>query len=94
MPLLTITDEQRQAERRRAEEIAAGDRMRRREKLVVLLICVAWNVVGLAIMARAMASLDPDVSAALWALGPLVGYGGMGLTLLGYFIYLTEQGDL
>jgi hypothetical protein len=94
MPLLTITEQQREAERRRAEELAAGDRMRRREKVIVLLICVAWNVAGVAIMARAMASLDPDVSAALWALGPFVGYGGMGLTLLGYVVYLTEQGDL
>lgn len=94
MPLVTISPRQRDAEIRRAEEHEAWERAHRRGKLVVLLLCVVWNLIGMAIMAIGMADSDPERAMGLFALGPFVGYTGMGLTLLFYFIRLSERGDI
>lgn len=94
MPLVTISPRQRDAEIRRATELAAWERSHRRGKLVVLLLCVGWNVIGLAIMGLGMAETDPERAIGLFALGPFVGYAGLGVTLLFYFLRLAERGDI
>ncbi len=94
MPLVTISTRQRDAEIRRAAELEAWERGQRRGKLVVLLLCVGWNVVGLAIMGLGMAETNPQRAMGLFALGPFVGYAGMGVTLLFYFLRLAERGDI
>lgn len=94
MPLVTISPRQRNAEIRRAAELEAWERSHRRGKLVVLLLCVIWNLVGMAIMGVGMADSNPDRALGLFALGPFVGYTGMGLTLLVYFIRIAERGDI
>lgn len=94
MPLVTISPRQREAEIRRAAELGAWERSHRRGKLVVLLLCVGWNLVGMATMGMGMADSDPDRAMGLFALGPFVGYAGMGLTLLFYFLRLSERGDI
>lgn len=94
MPLLTITDSQRDAEIARAAELAAVERMIWRERLVVLLLVMAWQVAGLGFMVWAMASRDPVRAQGMWVLGPAIGWVGAGLTLLAYYVRLNERGDL
>ena len=94
MPLLTISPRQRDAESRRAAELEAWERGRRRQNLVVLALCVGWNLVGLAIMGLGMGDSDPDRAKGFFALGPFIGYAGMGITLLLYYIRLAERGDI
>lgn len=94
MPLLTISDSQREAECARAEVLAAAERAVWRERLWLLLAVVGWQVLGLGVMVWAQASRDGTRAAALWALGPAVGYVGAALTLLVYYVRLSERGDL
>lgn len=94
MPLVTISARQREAELRRAAEREAWERSHRRGKLMVLGLCVGWNLVGIMIMGFGMADSDPARAMGLFALGPFVGYGGMAVTALVYFIRLAERGDI
>ncbi|MFN2315823.1 MAG: hypothetical protein ABR551_11065 [Gemmatimonadales bacterium] len=94
MPLVTISPRQREAEIRRAAENEAWERAHRRGKLVVLLLCLGWNLVGMVIMGLGMADSNPERAMGLFALGPFIGYTGMGVTLLFYFIRLSERGDI
>jgi len=92
--MLVISDRQREAERQRAGELAASEQWSRREKLVVLLILVAWNVVGVVLMGLGMSAADQSRGDLYFTAGLALGYGGMFLTLLGYFLRLGERGDL
>lgn len=94
MPLLVISPRQRQAELARAAQAEDWERRHRRENLVVLLLCVAWNVIGLVIMGLSMMSADVQRAQGWFAVGAFVGYGGMAVTLLVRFVHLAERGDI
>lgn len=94
MPLLEIGEPQRTAERRRADLAAAGEQARRRRHLLLLLVLAGWALVGLVLMALAMATTDQARGEGLFAAGLALGYGGMVLSLLVAFVRAAERGEV
>ena len=81
-PLIQISEERQQQELRRAIASGAAERRRAWRFHVIALLCLAWLLLGFALLGLAFHLTDGDQVRAAFLLAFLIGYGGPVWTLI------------
>jgi len=58
------------------------------------LMCVAWSVMGLTVMAWGLHTTDQDLGQVAWRGGMIIGYAGVVVTLARAYLKAKERGDM
>jgi hypothetical protein len=80
-------------ERKRVDEHRLASRDAFRANVQAALMCVAWSAVGLVIMGWGLHTTDPDLGQVAWKGGVVVGYTGILLTVVRWYLKARERGD-
>jgi hypothetical protein len=80
-------------ERKRVAEHRLASRDAFRANVQAALMCVAWSAVGLVIMGWGLHTTDPDLGQVAWKGGMIVGYTGILLTVVRWYLKARERGD-
>jgi hypothetical protein len=80
-------------ERKRVDEHRLASRDAFRANVQAALMCVAWSAVGLVIMGWGLHTTDPDLGQVAWKGGMVVGYTGILLTVVRWYLKARERGD-
>jgi hypothetical protein len=80
-------------ERKRVAEHRLASRDAFRANVQAALMCVAWSAVGLFIMGWGLHTTDPDLGQVAWKAGMIVGYTGILLTVVRWYLKARERGD-
>ena len=89
--MLVLPDDRIAAEAKRAEEIGWGERDARRELILLLVACWAWQLLGAALFGWATHIGDEKTGAILMASGLVVGYGGAYFTIVAFYARRAER---
>lgn len=81
-------------ERKRIDEHRLASRDAFRANVQAALMCVAWSAVGLVIMGWGLHTTDPDLGQVAWKGGVIVGYTGILLTVVRWYLKARERGDV
>lgn len=81
-------------ERKRVDEHRLASRDAFRANVQAALMCVAWSAVGLVIMGWGLHTTDPDLGQVAWKGGVIVGYTGILLTVVRWYLKARERGDV
>jgi len=80
-------------ERKRVDEHRLASRDAFWANVQAALMCVAWSAVGLVIMGWGLHTTDPDLGQVAWKGGMVVGYTGILLTVVRWYLKARERGD-
>jgi hypothetical protein len=80
-------------ERKRVDEHRLASRDAFRANVQAALMCVAWSAVALVIMGWGLHTTDPDLGQVAWKGGVVVGYTGILLTVVRWYLKARERGD-
>jgi hypothetical protein len=80
-------------ERKRVDEHRLASRDAFRANVQAALMCVAWSAVGLVIMGWGLHTTDPELGQVAWKGGVIVGYTGILLTVVRWYLKARDRGD-
>ena len=80
-------------ERKRIDEHRLASRDAFRANVQAALMCVVWSAVGLVIMGWGLHTTDPELGQVAWKGGVIVGYTGILLTVVRWYLKARERGD-
>jgi len=92
MPLPQEIQEELQRKRRAEHEQAQRDAFWAGVRTA--LTCVAWSLLGLALMGLGLHLNDPDLGQIAWKGGMVVGYAGILVTLIRWRTKAKDRGDI
>lgn len=92
-PLLTLSEERKQREAKRAQERAAAERQRLRTVYLPLVIFASWQAIGAGFMLASAHTTDPRIGQVLYTAAFAVGYAGAFFHLVVYYTLGRERGD-
>jgi hypothetical protein len=81
-------------ERKRVEEHRRAERDAFWAHVRTALTCVAWSVVGMAVMGWGLHTNDRELGEVAWRGGMIVGYAGILFTLVRAYSKAKERGDV
>jgi hypothetical protein len=81
-------------ERKRVEEHQMAARDSFRATVWTALMCVVWSCVGLVVMAWGLHTTDPELGQLAWRGGVIIGYTGILLTVVRWYLKAKERGDV
>ncbi len=92
-PLLVIPEERRARELRRAQERELLEGSSGRPVWICLLILVAWQLIGAALMLASFNVSQRRIADVLFSASFAVGYGGAFFSLIAYYVRGRDRGD-
>lgn len=81
-------------ERKRTEEHHKAERDSFWANVRTGVMCLAWSAVGLAIMGWGLHTTDQHLGELAWRGGMIVGYAGILVTLVRWYLKAKERGDV
>jgi hypothetical protein len=85
---------QEELERKRREEHQEAERDAFWANVRAALMCIAWSIAGLGVMAFGLHTTDPEIGGIAWKGGMIVGYSGIVFTLARWHSKAKDRGDV
>lgn len=82
-----------QMSREHADAAEAADRQRRRARVVTVLLCILWPLLGLGCIAWGLHTTHPEYGPLAFDVGLLVANGGVFITLVWAYLRAERRGD-